>query len=53
MWDTAEVPGPVHLSHALPCTRCGHESHQFLACSDACGCDPPVLPWLPAAAAAA
>ncbi len=53
MWDTADEPGPIHLSHALACTRCGHESHRFLTCSDTCACDPPELPWLPAAGVAA
>ena len=52
MWDTAEATDVVHLSHAVLCTRCGHESHQFLACSDTCACVPPALPWLPAAHAA-
>lgn len=52
MWDTAEATDVLHLSHAVPCTRCGHESHQFLACSDTCACVPPALPWLPAAHAA-
>lgn len=53
MWDTAEATQMVHLSHAVPCTRCGHEAHQFLACSDTCTCDPPALPWLPQRVAAA
>ena len=52
MWDTAETT-QVHLSHAVPCTRCGHEGHQLLSCSDTCACVPPLLPWLPQPVAAA
>lgn len=39
MWDT--VPSSSHqLSHDMPCGQCGHATHTFLACSDACDCVP-------------
>jgi hypothetical protein len=38
MWDTVEV-ATEHLSHDLPCPRCGHAGHRYLACDHhACGC---------------
>lgn len=33
-----------HLSHDLPCQRCGHGLHTFLPCGDHCDCPPVVLP---------
>lgn len=37
MWDID--PGhESHLTHDMPCQRCGHAMHTFLACSDTCGC---------------
>ena len=43
MWenvhDTTE-----HLSHDMPCHRCGHAMHTFLACSDVCDCEPSSMP---------
>jgi hypothetical protein len=36
--------GSGHLSHDLPCPRCGHAVHTFLACSDSCSCEPSVMP---------
>lgn len=43
MWDTA--PADVScLSHDLPCLRCGHPAHQFLACDEACECRPAAMP---------
>jgi hypothetical protein len=53
MWDTAETmpEAALHLSHDLPCTRCGHAAHTFLACSDTCACQPAPLPGLVAQAA--
>ena len=36
MWDTV-VEITTHLAHDLPCPRCGHGGHRFLAC-DHCGC---------------
>ena len=46
MWDTVETsrPGSVHLTHDLPCSRCGHAAHSYLACSDTCSCEPAALP---------
>lgn len=43
MWDTAEGH-QAHLSHDLPCLRCGHALHTFLACSETCECEPLVMP---------
>lgn len=44
MWDTVQEPGRdtrgVRLSHDLPCQRCGHAPHTFLACDDGCDCEP-------------
>ncbi len=40
MWDTVQT-NETHLSHDLPCPRCGHALHTYLACSDTCGCVPP------------
>ncbi len=37
MWDTVET-SPVHLSHDLPCSACGHGVHSYLPCSDSCDC---------------
>ena len=44
MWDTAQVGQPTHLSHDMPCMRCGHAPHRFLACGDGCECRPVELP---------
>ena len=49
MWDTAEHPENTDvrsfpMSHFLPCPRCGHEVHTYLACSDTCACAPVVMP---------
>jgi hypothetical protein len=43
MYDTVEIT-TTHLSHDLPCQRCGHAVHTFLACGDECSCEPVVLP---------
>ena len=43
MWDTPET-SEVHLSHDLPCGRCGHAKHTYLACSDSCDCAPEPVP---------
>ncbi|MBB6625808.1 hypothetical protein H5V45_00610 [Nocardioides sp. KIGAM211] len=43
MWDTVQSTSH-HLSHDLPCGRCGHAMHTFLACSDACACQPAEMP---------
>ena len=45
MWDTVQT-SETHLSHDLPCLRCGHASHTFLACSDTCDCEPALVPGL-------
>ena len=37
MWDTV-VESATHLSHEMPCPRCGHSSHSYLPCSDRCDC---------------
>lgn len=44
MWDTVQTTNTVHLSHDLPCPRCGHAAHRYLACSDACDCVPTEVP---------
>ena len=43
MWDTAQTT-TTHLSRDLPCPRCGHAVHTFLACGDSCDCRPVELP---------
>ncbi len=43
MWDTIQT-STSPLSHDLPCPRCGHESHIYLPCDDACGCQPTLMP---------
>jgi hypothetical protein len=43
MWDTVQI-SDTHLSHDLPCPRCGHALHTFLACGDDCPCEPVVMP---------
>ena len=45
MWDTLQDERlSSHLTHDLPCGRCGHAVHTFLACSDTCACEPCVMP---------
>jgi len=43
MWDTTQV-NQKHLSHDMPCVRCGHAPHTFLACGDDCDCRPADVP---------
>ena len=43
MWDTVQT-SEFHLSHDLPCTRCGHAPHVYLACGDTCDCVPAAMP---------
>lgn len=43
MWDTVTTSSG-HLSHDLPCSRCGHAIHSYLACSDTCACEPALMP---------
>jgi hypothetical protein len=45
MWDTAQTV-TTHLTHDLPCSRCGHAQHTFLACSDTCACVPALPPGM-------
>ena len=51
MWDTVQT-NEHHLSHDLPCPRCGHAVHTYLACGDSCACEPVVMPGSPVLAAA-
>jgi hypothetical protein len=43
MWDSV-TDSEQHLSHDLPCPRCGHAVHTYLACDEGCDCAPCVLP---------
>jgi hypothetical protein len=43
MWDTVQTSAD-HLSHDMPCQRCGHAVHTFLACGDGCDCRPTLMP---------
>jgi hypothetical protein len=43
MWDSVQT-NQEHLSHDLPCARCGHAAHTYLACSDSCACVPALPP---------
>jgi len=43
MWDTVQT-NQIHLSHDLPCPRCGHAAHSYLACSDTCDCARTLMP---------
>ncbi len=43
MWETVQE-STDHLSHDMPCHRCGHAMHTFLACSDSCACQPAAMP---------
>ena len=43
MWDVPDEPR-VHLSHDIPCPRCHHDLHTFLACGDECACPPCIIP---------
>ncbi|MDF1602491.1 hypothetical protein [Nocardioides sp. YIM 152315] len=43
MWDTVQT-NTVHLSHDMPCPRCGHAPHTYLACGDGCDCEPAMTP---------
>ncbi|MEZ0580481.1 hypothetical protein [Nocardioides sp. MH1] len=45
MWEqTLTMTQVDHLSHDLPCQRCGHGVHTFLPCDDGCDCPPVVMP---------
>jgi hypothetical protein len=43
VWDTVEL-STTHLSHDLPCQRCGHAGHTYLGCGDGCDCEPAPAP---------
>jgi hypothetical protein len=43
MWETVQETTD-HLSHDMPCHRCGHAMHTYLACSDSCSCQPITMP---------
>lgn len=43
MWDTPQTP-THHLSHDLPCLRCGHGAHTYLPCGDGCACTAALMP---------
>jgi hypothetical protein len=43
VWDTVQ-PSTDHLSHDMPCLRCGHAAHTFLVCGDDCECRPALMP---------
>jgi hypothetical protein len=43
MWDTVQT-NETHLSHDMPCQRCGHPLHRFLSCGDGCDCRPAAMP---------
>jgi hypothetical protein len=43
MWDTVS-DNDLHLSHDLPCPRCGHAMHTFLVCDERCDCAPCEMP---------
>jgi hypothetical protein len=43
MWDTVQT-NEQHISHDMPCPRCGHALHTFLGCDDECGCLPALMP---------
>ena len=50
MWDSVQT-NDQHLSHNMPCSRCGHEVHTFLACGPGSACEPVVMPGTYAAKA--
>ena len=43
MWDTVQTYQD-HLSHDMPCQRCGHAMHTFLSCDAHCDCSPARMP---------
>ena len=43
MWEI-DQSDQLHLSHDLPCLRCGHPAHTYLACSDTCDCVVTAMP---------
>jgi len=43
MWDVAQT-NDEHLSHDMPCLRCGHAMHTYLSCDEHCDCGPARMP---------
>jgi hypothetical protein len=43
MWDTVQTDHQ-HISHDMPCPKCGHATHTYLPCSDTCACAPMIRP---------
>lgn len=39
MFDSV-ITSHTNLTHDMPCRRCGHARHTYLACSDECSCVP-------------
>ena len=39
MWDTVQT-NDEHLTHDMPCPRCGPAPHVYLECGDGCECEP-------------
>jgi hypothetical protein len=46
MWEPVQ-DNELHLSHDLPCQRCGHAAHSYLPCGDTCSCAESVMPGGP------
>ena len=45
MWETtSDAENSEPLTHEMPCPRCGHPPHLFLACGDDCECEPDGMP---------
>jgi len=46
MWETPREDdgGAEPLTHEMPCPRCGHPPHLFLACGGDCDCQPDEMP---------
>jgi hypothetical protein len=46
MWETPpdDGSGAEPLTHEMPCPRCGHPPHLFLACGGDCDCEPEEMP---------
>jgi hypothetical protein len=44
MWDSARDDEVAPLTHEMPCPRCGHPPHLFLACGEGCACEPDEMP---------
>ncbi len=50
MWDNVQGYSDQfadHLSHDMPCQRCGHAMHTYLSCDDNCACTPALMPGEP------